>query len=218
MLSSVDGKISTGNTDKRDMDKDLPKIKGIKEGLKQYYELEQKTDLHSFNTGRVMAKIGVNTTKSPINSPDVTFIIIDNNHLTKNGLNNLINNTKKLYLITSNNNHPAFKIKEKLELIYYPTKIDFQNLFQQLKQKYKINKVTIQSGGTLNSILIRNNLIDRVSLVVAPTLIGGLNTSTLIDGKSLSSEKELKMIKTLKLKECKQLKNSYLHLIYDVIN
>lgn len=43
MLSSVDGKISTGNSEKLDVDKDYPKIKGVKEGLHQYYEIEQTT-------------------------------------------------------------------------------------------------------------------------------------------------------------------------------
>lgn len=45
MLSSVDGKISTGTTDIMDVDKDFPKIAGLKEGLHQYYEIEQTTDL-----------------------------------------------------------------------------------------------------------------------------------------------------------------------------
>lgn len=58
MLMSVDGKISTGSTDKMDFDLDLPKIAGVKEGLHQYYEIEQTTDLWSFNTGRVYEKIG----------------------------------------------------------------------------------------------------------------------------------------------------------------
>lgn len=31
---SVDGKISTGDTDMMDVDKDFPQIEGIKEGLK----------------------------------------------------------------------------------------------------------------------------------------------------------------------------------------
>jgi 2,5-diamino-6-(ribosylamino)-4(3H)-pyrimidinone 5'-phosphate reductase len=39
MLMSLDGKISTGATDKLDFDKDLPKIKGVNGGLKQYYRL-----------------------------------------------------------------------------------------------------------------------------------------------------------------------------------
>ena len=41
MLMSVDGKISTGVTDERHVDKDYKKIAGIKEGLAQYYEKEK---------------------------------------------------------------------------------------------------------------------------------------------------------------------------------
>ena len=55
MLMSVDGKISTGATDELDVDRDFPGIPGLREGLHQYYEIEQTTDLWSFNTGRVQA-------------------------------------------------------------------------------------------------------------------------------------------------------------------
>lgn len=59
MLMSVDGKISPGASDLLDVDKDFPSIAGLKEGLHQYYEIEQTTDLWSLNTGRVQAKLGV---------------------------------------------------------------------------------------------------------------------------------------------------------------
>lgn len=42
LFISVDGKISTGATDDLDVDKDFSKIKGVNEGLHQYYEIEQK--------------------------------------------------------------------------------------------------------------------------------------------------------------------------------
>ncbi|SFN78103.1 hypothetical protein SAMN05216351_101148 [Pseudobutyrivibrio sp. JW11] len=74
MLMSVDGKISTGSTDEMDYDKDFPNITGLKEGLHQYYEIEQTTDLWSFNTGRVQEKMGVNTNEMPSKTP-VSFVI-----------------------------------------------------------------------------------------------------------------------------------------------
>lgn len=149
MLSSVDGKISTGSIDQRDVDKDLPKIKGVREGLKQYYDLEMRTDLHSFNTGRVMAKIGMNKKKKEIIRLPVSFIIVDNKpHLNNIGLDNLAKKCKLLYLVTTNRNHPAFKRKkDNLKIIYYPKKIDFSNLFKKLKGEFGIDRVTIQSGG-----------------------------------------------------------------------
>ena len=90
MLQSLDGKISSGNNDTLDADQDFYKIDGVKEGLHQYYEIEQKTDFYSLNTGRVMAKIGVNNKKEYHEKVDVRFIIIDNKpHLNENGIDYL---------------------------------------------------------------------------------------------------------------------------------
>lgn len=218
MLSSVDGKISTGTTDNRDTDKDFRIIKGVKEGLQQYYELEKTTGAYSLNSGKVMKKIGVNTDKCPFKNIDCNFIILDNKHLTRKGIKNLTNNVTKLFLVTKNKKHPAFKSKAKnLELIYY-SKTNFKDLFKKLKSKYKIERITIQSGGILNSQFLREGLINKISFVFAPCLIGGKDTSTLIDGKAPISKRDLKYIKALKLTKIDKLKNSYIHLQYDVIN
>ena len=65
---------------------------------------------------------------------------------------------------------------------------------------------------------MRATTIDKMSIVVAPALIGGNDTSSLIDRKSLSSVKELCQIKALELTEVKELNDSYIHLKYDVVN
>jgi 2,5-diamino-6-(ribosylamino)-4(3H)-pyrimidinone 5'-phosphate reductase len=87
-----------------------------------------------------------------------------------------------------------------------------------LARDYGAERVTIQSGGTLNATLVREGLIDRLLLVVAPAMIGGENTATLMDGESLRSTKDLKKIKTLQLIQAKPLKDSYLLLEYEVRN
>jgi len=76
----------------------------------------------------------------------------------------------------------------------------------------------IESGGTLNSVLVRQGLIDHVCIIVAPLLVGGRATSTLMDGYSLRMEEELVNLKALKLVKCSVLEHSYLRLEYDVIN
>lgn len=50
MLMSVDGKISTGAVDELDIDREFPRINGMKEGVYQYYEIEKTTDLWSLNS------------------------------------------------------------------------------------------------------------------------------------------------------------------------
>lgn len=219
MLISADGKISTGDIDSRDFDIDLKKVKGVKEGLYQYYDIEKTTDINSFNTGRVMAKIGVNTKKEPKIKSPCTFIIIDNKpHLTGKGILYLTKWVRRLILVTTNKQHPALKMQNlnNLEVVYYSKKIDLLNLFVDLKEKFKMKRITLQSGGSMNAELFRNGLVDRLSIVVAPCIIGGKNTPSLVDGLSLRKEIDLKFIKTLTLDKIKRLKNSYLHIIYKV--
>ena len=91
-------------------------------------------------------------------------------------------------------------------------------MFRKLKEDFKIDNLTIQTGAALNSIFLRRKLIDKLSIVVAPALIGGKETPSLIGGKSLSSADELRDIKALKLVEVKKLNDSYIHLQYNVIN
>ncbi len=219
MLMSVDGKISTGDTDERDFDKDLKTIPGIMEGLSQYYELEKQTDFVSFNTGRVMAKIGVNERKYEPTKINCSFVIVDHHpHLTKAGVQYLSKWLKTLYLVTTNPNHPAKSSKaDNVVVMGYP-KIDFAALFQELKEKYGIERVTIQSGGTVNAELVRAGLIDQLSIVVAPCLIGGKKTSSLVDGESLKTESDLLKIRPLSLISATPLNDNYVHLQYDVMN
>jgi len=215
MLMSVDGKISTGATDKLDVDKDFPKISGLKEGLSQYYEIEQTTDLWSFNTGRVQAKMGVNEKHLPAKTP-VSFVLLDNTHLNENGIKYFCAKSKEFVLLTSNKNHPAFNVKEDNLHIFCKENL---SLKESLEYLYSLGceRLTVQSGGTVNSLFLREKLFDAVDIVVAPVLIGGKDTATLIDGKSLMSEEELSLLGVLKLTDCTVLKDSYLRLRYEVV-
>lgn len=216
MMMSVDGKISTGATDDLDVDKDFPKIAGVQEGLHQYYEIEQTTDLWSLNSGRVQEKMGVNTEEMPNKTP-VSFVVIDNKHLNEHGICYFCALSKEFVLITSNRDHPAFGVNEDNLHIIYQNELSLSDALVTLKMKYGCQRITIQTGGTLNGLFLREKLFDYIDIVVAPILIGGKDTSTLIDGKSLLSENELSQLGVLKLQQCVILENSYLRLRYQVI-
>ena len=220
MLQSLDGKISSGNNDTLDADQDFCKIDGVKEGLHQYYEIEQTTDFYSLNTGRVMAKIGVNDKKEYHEKVDIRFIIIDNRpHLNENGIDYLCHWVEKLILVTTSKNHIANTLKDKydnLDIIYYD-KLDLRVMLEDIYEKYDAQRVTIQSGGNLNGLFLRNNLFDYIHIVIAPLLVGGKDVSTLIDGEAISSPEQLNKLKALELIECNKLENSYIQLKYKVI-
>ena len=215
MLMSVDGKISTGSTDSLDFDKDLPLIAGVGDGLHQYYEIEKTTDLWSFNTGRVQAKMGINESEMPSKTP-VSFVLMDNHHLKEHGVRYFCARSRQFIVITSNLRHPAFGVKESnLHIIYQETP-SLRDALVCLKEKYGCERLTVQSGGTVNGLFLREKLIDFVDIVVAPILVGGKDTPTLIDGASLLSDSELSGLGVLKLTDCAVLHGSYLRLRYEV--
>ena len=216
MLMSVDGKISTGAADELDVDKDFPQIAGVREGLHQYYEIEQTTDLWALNSGRVQAKLGVNTKDMPDKTP-VSFVIIDNKHLQEHGVRYLCALSKEFVLITSNPEHPAFHIQQDNLHIIYQEELSLNGALRKLKSDYGCERITGQTGGTLNGLFLREKLFDYVDVVVAPVLIGGKDTATLIDGKSLLSQEELSKLGVLRLQECEILEHSYLRLRYEVL-
>lgn len=215
MLMSVDGKISTGATDELDFDKDLPNIEGVKEGLQQYYEIEQTTDLWSLNSGRVQKKMGVNEKEYPQKTP-VSFVLIDNHHLTERGVRYFCVKSKEFVLVTSNKEHPAFQVKEQNLHVIFQERLDLLGMLHQLK-KLGCERITIQTGGTLNEMFLRKKLFDYIDIVIAPVLIGGKDTSTLIDGESVISINELSKLGVLQLENVKVLENSYVRMRYKVV-
>ena len=217
MLMSVDGKISTGACDELDMDQDIPQIAGVSEGLHQYYEIEQTTDLWSLNTGRVQAKMGVNTKPMPKKGP-VSFVLIDNHHLNEHGIRYFCALSQKFVLMTTNKNHPAFHVQEDNLYILTQETLDLKEMLRYLKVEHGCERITIQSGGTMNGLFLREKLFDFVDIVVAPVLVGGAQTSTLIDGQSVMSCDQLNQLGVLKLQECTVLKDSYLRLRYQVLS
>lgn len=215
MLMSVDGKISTGASDLLDVDRDFPIIEGLKEGLHQYYEIEQTTDLWSLNSGRVQAKLGVNEKAMPVKTP-VSFVLIDNSHLDKHGIKYFCELSKKFVLITTNRNHPAFNVEADNMGIIFQEELSLEKALSELKDKYGCDRITIQSGGTINGLFLKDKLFDYVDIVVAPVLIGGKDTSTLIDGESITRKDDLDRLGVLRLVDCEKLQDSYIRLKYEV--
>ena len=215
LLVSVDGKITTGDADELDTDLDFSRLRGVREGLHRYYELERQLALVSFNSGRVLAKVGANERRWENDEPDVvTFIIVDSKpHLTRR--------SRPLFVITSNPAHPAFALTGRyphIRTLLYPDGIDFPDAMRRLRVEHGIERLTVQSGGDLNAHLLRLGLIDFVSLVMAPCLVGGRNTQSAIGGESLRSQADLRHLRALRLLGCDQLGDGYLHLRYEVIN
>ena len=222
LLMSVDGKITSGESDNLDSDRDWKRIRGVREGLQQYYRHERNIAANSLNTGRVMAKIGLNTRpERPEKNEGLTFFIVDRKpHLNPNGVEYLAQWVGMLFVVTDNPGHPALDLRSRyknIQVLFYKGGVDFSDLFVRIRQEFGIRHLVVESGGTLNTVLVRQGLIDHVCVFVAPVLVVGGATSSLMDGYSLRTEQELLNLKALKLVKSEVLEHSYLRLEYDVI-
>lgn len=99
----------------------------------------------------------------------------------------------------------------------FQEKLSLKKALHELKLSYGCERLTIQSGGTVNGLFLREKLFDYVDVVVAPVLIGGKETASLIDGSSILSENELSKMGVLKLIECTVLNDSYIRVRYQVL-
>lgn len=147
----------------------------------------------------------------------VSFVVIDNQHLNEHGIRYFCALSKKFVLVTTNPDHPAFQLDQDNLHIIFQKELSLKDVLVKLKSEHGCERITIQTGGTLNGMFLREKLFDYLDIVVAPILIGGKDTSTLIDGKSLLSDSELSKLGVLKLKECTVLEDSYIRLRYQVV-
>lgn len=52
-------------------------------------------------------------------------------------------------------------------------KVDFRQALEELNARFGIQRIRVDSGGILNGVLLRAGLVDEVSVLLTPTLVGG---------------------------------------------
>ncbi|MEQ8176096.1 MAG: RibD family protein [Syntrophomonadaceae bacterium] len=88
--------------------------------------------------------------------------------------------------------------------------VDYRKAFEALSGQYRCKTIRTDSGGMLTNILLEQKLVDEISLVVSPCLVGK-DIPDLF--RSLSLQNRIQ----LELKKCEIVDNNYLFLIYKVL-
>lgn len=230
MLMSIDGKISTGEGPTYDVDADFPKISGVKEGLPEYYRIQGETDWWCLVTGTTMAKIGANSGKLQMpNVKGLHRVILGAGDLTEKGIECLISQSDNIHFIVQNTSDLNkvyrgiinYKDSSNWTAVAFGKesfsgrRLSYYNPLDILYYLKTIgcDELTVQSGGTVNGAFVNAHALDKLHLVMAPCLIGGATTPTLIDGTPRT--KGLSHINTFKLINAKPLPGSYLELEYE---
>lgn len=97
--------------------------------------------------------------------------------------------TGKIYVATTVKKLPASP--DNIEFIKYT---DLKTLFKQLFAK-GIMSVFVEAGGTLNGLLLEENLVDKIYQFIAPKIIGDNSAKSAFDGRHISKIEESKNFK-----------------------
>lgn len=92
--------------------------------------------------------------------------------------------------------------------------VDLRQALTELKARYGARVVRTDCGGTLHGVLLRAGLVDEVSVLICPTLVGGTTPRTMFTASDLTSEAG---VIPLQLTQVERLKDKYVWLRYQVV-
>ena len=155
--------------------------------------------VHSWRNKLLGIMVGVNTiirdnpnlTCRNINGRNPYRIIVDSNLRTPTDSNVIQNNHDLKTVIATTNKCPEEKVNEltkfNIKVIKVNDKdgrVDLNELMIELG-KLNIDGILLEGGATLNFSALQENIVDKISIFIAPKIIGGENSKTPVGGKGI---------------------------------
>jgi len=188
---SLDGKIASQSG--RQM-----KI-SCEEDIKRMYELRNDSDAVLIGIGTVLSDDPKLTVKEKyIKNPKQPIRIVLDTYCRTPIDSLVVNDTAKTLVIIGKDCNKKFLNNVELIKCKIDEKglIDLENLIQILKDK-GIKKLMVEGGSTVIGSFLKSNLVDDMFVYVAPMIIGGINTPTLV--KNIDENINLKLVETKKI-------------------
>lgn len=93
-------------------------------------------------------------------------------------------------------------------------RIDFRAALHTLATQYGLRMVRVDSGGQLNGVLLRAGLVDEVSVLISPHLVGGSTARSMFRAPDLTSPED---VISLRLTHLEQVGQQAVWLRYEVV-
>lgn len=214
IASSVDGCLIGRESESMDANKvwkDSTMIRGI---VRQFFDFSSESaDIYNLINAQTMVDLGVNELSFTPKKSDLRLIILDlEAELLPTGIANLGKSVEKLIVIQpARQKASGAKLPSNTQLLTFKNTFDLNSIVRLLKSKFKVNKITVQSAGLLNSTWLASGLVDFLTVILYPLLVGN-------NGTNLLASSELFQVKPLKLLHSHAFDTNYFFLRYGVIN
>jgi riboflavin biosynthesis pyrimidine reductase len=209
LTCSVDGRLTSHDSNSYDRNKVWKLQPGIRSTLQRFYDFSAGKAC-SLTSGQVMKLAGVNKRSGNPRRMNFSLIVFDHtSSLTEKGVTYLAACVKRLYLICS----PTFrkKMRNRPKNILFLSYARGKKLNHIMNELYKdgVRVVTIHSDGPMNARWLAEGLVDHLTVVIAPLLVGANGTPTLMDSVDLP-------VTQMSLVETRAIDGSYLFLRYNL--
>jgi 2,5-diamino-6-(ribosylamino)-4(3H)-pyrimidinone 5'-phosphate reductase len=93
-------------------------------------------------------------------------------------------------------------------------RVDLRAALEELNARHGVELVRVDSGGILNGALLRAGLVDEVSVLINPSLVGGTSTRSIFQAPDLASPEG---VIRLRLAHVERVAEDHLWLRYEVL-
>jgi len=213
MMSTIDGKIASG-------------IKGVdildKDYFGLYLQIESALKGQAWMCGRVTMEMFASGVDTPL--PDLNKHIDDADYIAPNKeksyvvatdtnghlrwgkntitLTNIPGDNHLVVVVTHQTHQKYLTYLQSKEISYIfggKDGIDFELVFQKLKEKLNIDKLLLEGGGLLNGSVLAADFIDEISLLITPLALNRSNAPSVFDRKT-TEELNVKKYKLFEVK------------------
>ena len=93
-------------------------------------------------------------------------------------------------------------------------KVNLGIALEELNTQFGVKSLRVDSGGTLNGVLLRDDLVDEVCVLLNPVMVGGMSPNSIYTSPDLETSEQAIDLKLIKME---QLKNEIIFLQYRVM-
>jgi 2,5-diamino-6-(ribosylamino)-4(3H)-pyrimidinone 5'-phosphate reductase len=80
-------------------------------------------------------------------------------------------------------------------MVHGDERVDLRGALGALRARHGVSVVRVDSGGTLNGALLRAGLVDEVSVIVHPTLVGGTSSRAMFRAPDLERDDDVQFLR-----------------------
>lgn len=209
---SVDGRLVSGDSDALDPNKTWKQTSFIQSIIYQFFDLSPSKNLYNLTTTEILIRLGIAEPNfTPKKSPIKLVALETSWILPQEAIDNLAKSVDHLILVRKKSRLRKQMLPFNCSMLNYGDDLDLKKICFELKKKHGIKHLTVQSAGLMNSAWLATGIVDHLSIIIYPLLIGDNGTPCLLS-RDVFSIRPLLLVGTTIFDQ------NYVSLQYDVRN